>query len=395
MKLAGDLGHLTYCINIHPTQTWNEVKDALLGPVQSVKSTVCPDHDFAIGLRFSGSALAELRKPENLFSFKSILSNGNLLGITVNGFPYGPFHGTRVKEEVYQPDWRNAERLRYTCELADLMAEIAPPNELISLSTVPGTFKPLSNGAEAQMANNYLEAVIHLIKLREKTGVTVALAIEPEPFCFLETIVETISFFKNHLFSATAKKQISDGTGLSLAEAEAALPRHIGLCYDVCHAAVEYEDPVNSIKGLKEAGIPIHKLQLSAALRIPKVDAENRLALAAFDEPTYLHQVVRNTPGGLKIHQDLNEALDLGEVADGEEWRVHFHVPVFVDDLGAFSSTRDFLKDILALHKKAPISRHLEIETYTWDILPKTVRGKSVSADISKEFSWVLEQLEK
>lgn len=395
MKLLGDLGHLTYCINIHPTQTWNEVKDTLMGPVQSVKSMVCPDNDFAIGLRFSGCALAELREPDNLNSFKSILSNGNLLGITVNGFPYGPFHGTRVKEEVYQPDWRNVERLRYTCELADLMAEIAPPHEIISLSTVPGTFKPLSNGAETHMANNYLEAVIHLVKLQEKTGVTVALAIEPEPFCFLETIAETVAFFTNYLFNAAAINKISNGTGLTLAEAEAILPRHIGLCYDVCHAAVEYEDPADSINALKEAGIPIHKLQLSAALRIPKVDAENRLALAVFDEPTYLHQVVRNTPNGLIIHQDLNEALDLGEATDGEEWRVHFHVPVFVDDLGAFSSTRNFLEEILALHKKEPISKHLEIETYTWDILPKTVRGQSVSADISKEIRWVLEQLEK
>ena len=136
---------------------------------------------------------------------KQILAENDFRAVTVNGFPYGPFHGTRVKEDVYQPDWRMRERLDYTVQLADLMAEIAPgADEPVSLSTVPGTFKPLGNGAEAEMAGNMIRAAAHCARLRERTGVTVALAIEPEPFCFLETIAEAVDFFQRHLYGAEA-----------------------------------------------------------------------------------------------------------------------------------------------------------------------------------------------
>jgi hypothetical protein len=243
------------------------------------------------------------------------------------------------------------------------------------------------------MAENYLLSVAHLVQLQARSGVTVALAIEPEPFCFLETIAETVAFFRDHLFSPAATARLAVLTGLTQEQAAAALPRHIGLCYDVCHAAVEYEDPAASIAALRAAGIPIHKLQLSAALRIPRVGAPQRRALQAFNEPTYLHQVIRRTADGLRYHVDLPEALALGDATDGEEWRVHFHVPVFLDDLGAFSSTRDFLEQILDLHRETPISAHLEIETYTWDVLPGSVRSDSVAKDIAREMAWVLQRL--
>lgn len=395
MKLQDAGGHLTYCLNIHPTQTWTEVKAALLGPVAKVKAAVCPDAPFAVGLRFSGEALDDLADPEKRAELKALLDHHDYRAITVNGFPYGRFHGARVKEEVYQPDWRSNDRVLYTNALADLMAEIAPPGEMISLSTVPGTFKPLSKGAEAAMAENYLLCLAHLVELKARTGVRVALAIEPEPFCFLETIAETIAYFEHYLFSAAAIARLADLTGLTLTKAETALPEHLGLCYDVCHAAVEYEDAAGSIAALRTAGIPVHKLQLSAALRIPNVGATERAALAEFDEPTYLHQVIRNTSDGLKIHVDLPDAIALGSDADTEEWRIHFHVPIFLDDLGAFSSTRDFLEQILALHKLDPISPHLEIETYTWDVLPRATRGQSVDQDIVRELNWVKEQLQQ
>jgi len=394
MKLAGTLGHLTYCLNIHATQTLDDVLAALSGPVAAVKAAVCPDAPFAVGLRFSGEALNELKDPAKRAALKAEMDTRGYHGITVNGFPYGRFHGARVKEDVYQPDWRSPERLAYTNDLADLMAEIAPQREVISLSTVPGTFKPLGHGAEAEMAENYLRCVAHLVGLQTRTGVTVALAIEPEPYCFLETIAETIAYFRDHLFSPDAVARIADLTGLGPDLAAAALRRHLGLCYDVCHAAVEYEDPADSINALRTAGIPVHKLQLSAALRVANVGASERKALTQFSEPTYLHQVIRRTADGLKHHVDLPEALALGSATDGEEWRVHFHVPVFIDTLGAFSSTRDFLQDILAMHKENPISPHLEIETYTWDVLPADLRGATVDQDIVREMSWVLEHLQ-
>lgn len=393
MKLPGALGQLTYCLNIHPTQTVAEVMSALAGPAAEVKAKVAPNEAFAIGLRFSGEALAELVDPVKRAQLKSLLDQENFHAVTVNGFPFGRFHGTRVKEEVYQPDWRSEERVHYTNALADLMTELASEGEMVSLSTVPGAFKPLSVGAEAQIADNILRSVAHLAALRARTGVTVALAIEPEPACFLETIAESTAFFIDHLFSPAAAARIAELTELSVEEAAGALPRHLGLCYDVCHAAVEYEDPATSISALRAAGIPIHKLQLSAALLIPRVTAEARDALSAFAEPTYLHQVIRRTPETLKLEVDLPDALALGAITDGEEWRVHFHVPVFIRDLGALYSTRDFLVAILAIHRENPISPHLEIETYTWGVLPDSVRGATVADDISREFAWVLGEL--
>lgn len=247
------------------------------------------------------------------------------------------------------------------------------------------------------MAENLLRATAHCISLRERTGRTVALAIEPEPFCFLETIDETVAFFEGHLFSEAAAQRIAALTGLPLAKARAALPRHLGLCYDVCHAAVEFEDPAESVATLRRVGIPVHKLQLSAALRLPAATPAALSALAAFAEPTYLHQVVSRRPdGSLRREADLPQALAraaaAGDVSD-EEWRVHFHVPLFVERLDAFETTQPFLAEILAIHAKEPISAHLEIETYTWDVLPPELRDRPIHEAISAEMRWVLERL--
>jgi hypothetical protein len=390
-------GQLTYCLNIHPTQDWGEARAALLGPVAAVKRAVCPDAPFAVGLRFSAEAVRDLAEPAARAELAAILAAHDYLPVTVNGFPYGPFHGTRVKEEVYQPDWTRPERADYTLALARLMAELSPPGGFVSLSTVPGTFKPLAPGREQLMADRLIGVAAALHELRARTGRTVALAIEPEPFCFLETVEEAAGFFDRHLFSEAAVAALGDATGLSRGEAAAALPRHLGLCYDVCHAAVEFEDPAGSLALLRAAGVPVHKLQLSAALRIPCVDAAARARLAAFDEPTYLHQVVSRRPGSSGSGQ-LRRELDLAPAlarrdSDGEEWRVHFHVPLFVDEIPPFRTTQDFLAEILALHRSDPIAPHLEVETYTWAVLPPGLRGASIDADIARELAWVLERL--
>jgi sugar phosphate isomerase/epimerase len=380
---------LTYCLNIHPAETWEEMRAALKGPVLRVRDGFAPDRPFPVGLRISARALHDLKEPEARAELRDLLQSERLEAVTVNGFPYGQFHGTRVKEEVYRPDWRETERLRYTADLAALMAEISPGGEPVSLSTVPGCFRSLAAAAEDQIADRFLQAAAYLVTLERETGVRVALAVEPEPACLLETIAETCAFFEERLYGPDARLRFSKLTGLSTSEAAEALPRHLGLCYDVCHAAVEFEDPAESIALLRKAGVPVHKLQLSAALRVPEVNAETRVALGKFNEPTYLHQVVSRRDGRLSRNVDLPEALARGADADGEEWRVHFHVPVFLKDLGAFESTRDFLAEILALHRAEPISTHLEVETYTWDVLPEDLRRQTVDEAILRELRWV------
>lgn len=384
---------LTYCLNVHPAESWAEVRAALLGPAREVARGLAGDDPFPVGLRLSARAVEDLKDPAARADLKAILAAERFEAVTVNGFPYGPFHGTRVKEEVYRPDWREPERLRYTCDLADLMAEIAPTGRMVSLSTVPGAFRPLGEGAEDAIADALLQAAAHCVALERRTGVHVALAIEPEPFCLLETVEETAAFFRERLLSEAAAVRLAGLAGLSAEEATRALPRHLGLCYDVCHAAVEFEEPRESLALLREAGVPVHKLQLSAALRVPRVDEAARAALARFEEPTYLHQVVMRGSDGLRRVRDLPEALARGAEADGEEWRVHFHVPVFLGDLGAFESTQGFLAEILALHRERPVSPHLEVETYTWDVLPPDLQGSGLTDAILGELRWVRQQL--
>lgn len=383
----------TYCLNVHPTQTLAQVQAALAGPVRAVKRAVSPGAPFPVGLRLSAETVGELADWERRAAFAATLAEEGLLPLTMNGFPYGPFHGARVKEDVYRPDWRSEERLAYTTALADLLAELNPEGAFVSLSTVPGAFRADGAGAEAMIAENMLRAAAHLIRLERDTGRRVALALEPEPCCVLETIEETVAFFRDHLFSDAAARRLAALAGLTMAEAAEALPRHLGVCYDVCHAAVEFEDAAGSLAALRAAGIPVHKLQLSSALRIQAGSDAARAALRRFDEPTYLHQLVARGSDGLTRFVDLPEALGPGGAADGEEWRVHFHVPIFLEALPEFGTTQAFLAEILALHRAEPISPHLEVETYTWGVLPPGLAAGSVEEAVARELRWVAERL--
>jgi sugar phosphate isomerase/epimerase len=391
-------GHLTYCTNIHAGESWPEVQSALSQYLPAVRRQVAPDRPFGVGLRLSAMAAEALRERAALDELKALLAASDCYVFTINGFPYGPFHGRRVKEAVYQPDWRHEERVAYSNLLADLLVELLPDDPALegSISTVPGTFKPLaeSPGAIEAIARNLIRHAAHLVQIERDSGRTIALALEPEPYCFLETIDETVRFFEQHLFAKPALEQLVDHTGGSRSDAEAALRRHLGVCYDVCHAAVEFEDAAESVRALQAAGIAIPKLQLSAALRIADVGPATADQLRPFDEPVYLHQVVERRDGRLTRHLDLPDALATITDSVGAEWRVHFHVPVFLAELKDFSTTQAFLREILALHRRRPISDHLEVETYTWDVLPERYRQVDVASAIARELAWAIEQLE-
>jgi sugar phosphate isomerase/epimerase len=399
MKLGdGSLGHLTYCTNIHRGETWPEVLATLEQHLPAVKAKVAPGEPFGVGLRLSSVAALALGEEAAFAQLRDLLDANGLYLFTINGFPYGPFHGVRVKEEVYQPDWQHEERLAYTNLLADHLAALLPnePGLEGSVSTVPGTFKPLAMapGVVERMARNIVRHVGHLVQLQARTGRTIALALEPEPYCFLETIEETARFFEGHLFADAATRQLADLCGLSRGDAEAALRRHVGVCYDVCHAAVEYEDPKGGFERLRGAGIRVPKLQLSAALRIAEVDAASARRLHQFDEPVYLHQVVERRRGELIRYLDLGPAFEaLDDRGPPREWRIHFHVPIFLDEIEHFSTTQSFLREILAIHREAPVSAHLEVETYTWDVLPEHHRRDGVDTAIARELAWVRDRL--
>lgn len=401
MKLGEAAGgaHLTYCTNIHRGETWADTRAALEKYLPEVKRQVSPAAAMGVGLRLSNVASETLAEQAGeLSQFKAFLAERGLYVFTINGFPYGPFHGTRVKEEVYQPDWRFAERLAYSNRLADLLLELLPADGEIdgSISTVPATFRPIgaAAGALAQIQDNLLRHAAHLARARERTGRTITLALEPEPMCYLETSDELVLFLEQRIFAREAVARFCDLTGYSTAAAEAALRRHVGICYDVCHAAIEFEDPAGSVARLRRAGIGIFKLQLSAALRVPRVDHETLAQLNRFDEGVYLHQVVeRRANGALVRYLDLAPAFAEIERAYGSEWRVHCHVPVFMDKLPHLDTTQDFLREILGLHQGSAISPHLEVETYTFDVLPEELRRVDVATAVARELEWVKAQL--
>lgn len=399
MKLDSDRSvHLTYCSNIHPGETWTEVRAQVGAHLPKVKARLSPERPFGIGLRLSAIAAESLSEPAAMEEFKAFLAGEGLYVFTINGFPYGEFHGTPVKENVYLPDWRDAARLAYSNRLADLLAELLPDDPELdgSISTVPGAFKPAITGEEdvAAMADNLVRHTAHLWDLRERTGRTVTLELEPEPCCFIETIDEAVDFFRNHLFSADAIASMADRTGLSGAAAEAALRRHLGVCLDLCHVAVEFEDAEYALESLARAGIRIGKMQISAGLRFARVDETTVEQLRPFNDAVYLHQVVERNGAGLARYVDLPEAFAAVEKNDGDrEWRVHFHVPIFLDNLGQFSTTQDFIREMLARQRAAPFTPHLEVETYTWDVLPPDYRNVDVDSAIVRELQWVRDQL--
>lgn len=399
MKLqhaSGSQTHLSYCSNIHAGESWDEVRNNLIHYIPGIRNAMVGEDEFGIGLRLSAAAVSDLAQPDALEEFIQFLAQNKLYVFTINGFPYGPFHGTRVKEDVYLPDWQDTERVRYSNQLADVFAKFLPDNQIGSISTVPGAFKSRVNNPDdvRYMVSNLVEHVAHLALLERKTGKEINLALEPEPCCFLETIDESVDFFTQHLFGEQAIRQLADQLGVGAVDAHTLLRKHLTLCLDLCHAAVEFEDPEDCLAKLENAGITIGKVQISSGLRLKQVNADTIAALKPFDDNVYLHQVVEQRNGSINRYTDLSQAFaSLDDSTDPREWRVHFHVPIFLDELDHFSSTQYFVSDMLKRHKQKPISNHLEVETYTWNVLPDGMRTQSVDQAIIRELRWVQDAL--
>ena len=343
--------HLTYCTNIHAGESWADIRASLDEHVPAIKASVTPSRPMGVGLRLSGEAAAVARTSESLASFRDQLSRLGAYVFTINAFPFGPFHGVRVKEHVYLPDWRDRERVAFTANSAAVLAAILPDGVDGSISTVPGAFKPNGRSSEAiaAMAGNLMMAVADLVDVQRRTGKHIALALEPEPCCFLETTDESVAFFKDTLLKPETLDTLGSLTGVSRQAAENLLRRHLGICYDVCHGAVEYEDIVASLDRLLAAGVAIPKIQLSAAMRVPAMNKDLVPAVMKYNDGVYLHQSIVRRGDRLVRHVDLPEAVTaFGEGQADGEWRIHCHVPVFLADLGEISSTRGDLVTTLA-----------------------------------------------
>jgi sugar phosphate isomerase/epimerase len=393
--------HLSFCTIIHPGESWPEVRANLERYLVPVREAVAAGRPFGVGLRLSAEAARTLATPPVLDELRDFLAAHDLYVFTINGFPYGPFHGRPVKEQVYLPDWLDAERVRYTNELAELLGALLPDGKEGTISTVPGAFAPRVHGAgdQERMAQALLDHVAHLVRLLDSTGRRVALALEPEPCCFLETMDEALRFFEQHLFSTAAVGRLSSSAGLSRGAAETLIREHLGVCLDACHMAVEFEEPARVLDALRSAGIRVPKVQVTAGLRavVHEGDDATLDALSAFADDVYLHQVVeRSSDGKLVRHLDLPQALAAARARRAQgtrEWRVHFHVPVFRERYGAFEGTQAYVAELLRLAREGDVSDHFEVETYTWDVLPEEFRREGIVAGISREIEWAERQL--
>lgn len=385
MKLKHGL-HLAYCTNIHRGETWPQTFDSLKNYSLAVRDRVCAGKPYAIGLRLGDQAARELSEPATLHEFQKWLDAENCYVFTINGFPYGRFHGARVKEQVYAPDWTTPERVDYTNRLFDLLAQLVPSGVEGSVSTVPCSFKEFIRGDDQVRAirANLWRCVEHIAKLSERSGRQFHLGLEPEPLCYLETSSEMVEFFEQ-----LRAERPND----------ARLTAHLGVNYDTCHLGVEFEEPRDVVQRFQKYGVKISKIHLSNALKV-RPTPEARAALKSFADDIYFHQVIARTPDGVIMRfKDLDIALASAERSApplGTEWRIHFHIPLHCRPTALFETTADHLLGLLAIVREQPkLCSHFEMETYTWEVMPPEMKNRSVVEQLVSEYAWTLPRFAK
>ncbi|MFI9114914.1 metabolite traffic protein EboE [Streptomyces venezuelae] len=362
----GSTVHLAYCTNVHPAETLDGVLAQLRDHCEPVRRRLGRDR-LGIGLWLARDAARTLTTdPASLRALRAALDRRGLEVVTLNGFPYEGFGADEVKYRVYRPDWTSPERLAHTTDLARLLAALLPEDVTEgSVSTLPLAWRTPFDAAAAATARASLTTLAgRLDALEELTGRSIRIGLEPEPGCTVETVADAVA-----------------------ALADVPSPR-IGVCLDTCHLATSFEDPRTALDSLAAAGIPVPKAQLSAALHaehphLPEVKA----ALAAFAEPRFLHQTRTRTAAGLRGTDDLPEALVTSDplitttpgLPDATPWRAHFHVPLHAPPAPPLSSTLPVLTETLGLLVGGPHprTRHLEVETYTWQALPPDRRPRT------------------
>ena len=397
MNLGKGLGHLTYSTLVHPADDWDQLWKSVNTYLPQVKARMAPDQKFGVCLRTSAPSAAALSAdPSKRADLKQFFADNDLYLYTANAFVYGVFKKQIIKEEVYEPDWRTEDRVDYTMQVASLLAHLAPDGIEPSIQSAPLGFKPRVTGDDVVQAytTNVIRVVAHLVKLHKETGKVVTLGLEPEPRCFLETTDETIDYFTKTLFSGETAQRLAKATGLNEADAAVAMRKHMGVVFDIGHQAVGFEHIPTSLQKLVDHDVQIVKLQEAASMYMPGVTQKTVDALQAFAKTIYLSQTCQKKDGKTTWFMNLEDAFEDWYKNPGpRDWRTHFHVPVFLDDLGAFGTTRYALEEALAFHKKTPLSAHLEIETYTWDVLPDHLKTGDIVEYVCREMDWVKGQL--
>jgi sugar phosphate isomerase/epimerase len=393
--------HLTYCTKVHPGHGWDTVFGSLQTCVPELKRRLNPTSAFGLGLRLSAAECEVLDTPERLAQFQDFLAAHDLYVFTINGFPYGAFHGARVKADVFAPDWRFMTRLLYTRRLAGILAKLLPPGMSGGISTLPLSYKPWilsrKNEAMVRVTRNLVLMTRELMTIKEKGGPSIHVDLEPEPDGLVENTPELVAYYQEWLLPYGGKL-LADMAGIAADEAREALLEHIRACLDTCHMAVAFEEPQESLDLLAKNRIRVGKVQITNGWQVmlesegngrEQLDQE----LRPFSRSPYLHQVIgRRADGGQVRYRDLGEALADLPRTPAQEWRIHYHLPLFVERFGRLEATHRLTQEMLQLVKSCPFTDQLELETYTWELLPAGLKVELVDS-LEKEYRWVLDIL--
>jgi sugar phosphate isomerase/epimerase len=356
--------HIGYCLNIYPGESADAISDHIRRRCPEVKAAVCPDKEMGVGLWLPAKAVQEIRRhPQKL---RQQLDRQEMYAFTINAFPFGDFHSRPVKEKVYLPDWSSTARRDYTIDAARILAQLLPDGVDGSISTVPVAY---GKDCPPQAMANLVAVATELETLESQTGRLIRLALEPEPDCYLERTDECIAFFEQlRLMNRTL------------------VDRYLGICLDVCHSAMQFEDPVETLGRLKQAGICVPKIQVSAALEVKHPTGPDLFYLEAFDDGIYFHQTrVRKENERLLRYSDLPDAL--ADRPHGH-WRVHFHVPLHFNAFGTRVNSTAALLDADFFRQALLSTTHLETETYTYAVLPE--KYQDAGASVSSELQFVI-----
>lgn len=383
--------HLTYCLNVHPGATGAEVDDAVFRRAPEVFAEVArqtgASGPWGVGLWLSRQVLRELRDPAARRPFRARLRELGLYVFTLNGFPFGAFHGRRIKDEVYRPDWAEDKRMYYTMDLARFLAGILPPGLDGSISTVPVTYSATAEPRRIARAVALLaETALELRTIADRTGHTIRVALEPEPDCLVETVAGAARFLEEKVFR-TGCELLVNRHGQQRSEAEEILRRHLGICLDTVHEVVVNEDPIEALEHCRSRGVAVPKVQLGAALGCR---SDFRAALRPFTDQVYLHQTRVVTGDGERRFRDLDEALD----AQDDTFRdvvVHYHLPLSQrgDLAGGSVEARSVVTGELLAKARECGTEHFEVEVYTLNLMPGAA-GRSHQL-LAADLAWVAE----
>jgi len=387
---------IPYCTNVHAGASLEENLAALETHAVAVRERLGEGGLLPIGWWLSAAAIVDLSKqpPGKFDRLRDWFISHGLLPVTINAFPLGNFHGPRVKHDAYKPDWAQPSRLALTKVITTLMAALSSPGADRSVSTLPiGWPSAKDEEVVRTSVGHLLDLVEHLRKLRDTTKVRIHVDLEPEPGCIIQRSDDLVRFFNDHLLPEADRRGVP----------REAVLEHLGVCHDVCHAAVMFESQADAIGAYRDAGISIGKLQLSSAIAL-EFDAmairerdDTLTLLEAFAEGRYLHQTMvrsaeglRSAEGELKFFEDLPEAIAAGRSKGAHgSWRIHFHVPIHkatVGESGVFGTTQKQIVEAMSLIDQK--STTIEVETYAWNVLPEALRPDDLASGIADELRW-------